>query len=110
MPRPGPFPRLSPRADKHEAGRQWLGAHPRFQLHFTPTGASWLNLVENWFSQLTQKRLRRGAFSSVQELVAAIKDYLKHYNADPTPFVWSTSVDTILKKVGKCKVILGTHH
>ena len=95
---------------KHDAVRQWLAAHPRFQLHFTPTGASWLNLVESWFSQLTQKRLRRGAFSSVQELVAAIKDYLKHYNADPTPFVWSTSVDTILKKVGKCKVILGTHH
>ena len=95
---------------KHEAVRQWLVARPRFQLHFTPTGASWLNLVESWFSQLTQQRLRRGTFSSVEELVTAIKDYLKHYNADPTPFVWSTSVDTILKKVGKCKVILGTHH
>ena len=95
---------------KHEAVRQWLAARPRFQLHFTPTGASWLNLVESWFSKLTQQRLRRGTFSSVEELVAAIKDYLKHYNADPTPFVWSTSVDVILKKVGKCKVILGTHH
>ena len=95
---------------KHEAVRQWLAAHPRFKLHFTPTGASWLNLVESWFSKLTQQRLRRGIFGSVQELVAAIKDYLKHHNADPKPFVWSTTVDTILRKVRKCKVILGTYH
>ncbi len=90
--------------------RQWLAAHPRFKLHFTPTGASWLNLVESWFSKLTQQRLRRGIFGSVQELVAAIKDFLKYHNTDPKPFVWSTTVDTILKKVSKCKVILATHH
>ena len=95
---------------KHEAVRNWLAAHPRFQLHFTPTSASWLNLVESWFSKLTQQRLRRGVFCSVQELVVAIKDYLRHHNADPKPFVWSTTVDTILDKVKKCKVILGTHH
>ena len=95
---------------KHEAVRKWLAAHPRFQLHFTPTGASWLNLVENWFSKLTQQRLRRGVFCSVEELVAAIKDYLRHHNADPKPFVWSTTVDTILDKVRTCKVIIGTHH
>ncbi len=58
---------------KHEAVRRWLAAHPRLKLHFTPTGASWLNLVESWFSKLTQQRLRRGVFCSVQELVAAIK-------------------------------------
>ena len=95
---------------KHEAVRNWLAAHPRFQLHFTPTSASWLNLVESWFSKLTQQRLRRGVFCSVQELVVAIKDYLRHHNADPKPFVWSTTVDTILDKAKKCKVILGTHH
>lgn len=95
---------------KHKAIRKWLAAHPRFKLHFTPTSASWLNLVESWFSKLTQQRLRRGIFCSVQELVAAIKDYLAHHNEDPKPFVWSTTVDAILEKVGKCKVILGTHH
>ena len=68
------------------------GRHPRFKLHFTPTGSSWLNLVESWFSKLTQQRLRRGVFCSVQELVAAIKGYLIHHNADPKPFVWSTTV------------------
>ena len=90
--------------------RVWLAAHPRFKLHFTPIGASWLNLVESWFSQLTQKRLRRGVFHSVSELVAAIEAYLQHYNENPKPFVWTTTVDTILEKVGKCKVILETHH
>ena len=95
---------------KHATVRRWLAAHPRFKLHFTPTGASWLNLVESWFSKLTQQRLRRGVFRSVDELVAAIDDYLSHYNADPRPFVWSTTVDTILDKVKKCKVILGTDH
>ena len=64
-----------------------LAAHSRFQLHFTRTGASWLNLVERWFSKLTSRRLRRNVFCSVEELVAAIKDYLKHHNADPKPFV-----------------------
>ncbi len=95
---------------KHPTVRAWLAAHPRFTLHFTPTGASWLNLVESWFSQLTQKRIRRGVFCSVDELVAAINDYLQRYNDNPQPFVWTATVDTILEKVGKCKVILGTHH
>ena len=90
--------------------RAWLAAHPRFKLHFTPTGASWLNLVESWFSQLTQKRLRRGVFHSVPELVAAIEAYLQHYNENPTPFVWTATVDAILEKVWKCKVILETDH
>lgn len=94
---------------KHPAVRAWLAAHPRFTLHFTPTGASWLNLVESWFSQLTQKRLRRGVFRSVPELIAAINAYLQHYNQTPTPFVWTATVDAILEKVGKCKVILETH-
>jgi transposase len=95
---------------KHPAVRAWLVAHPRFILHFTPTGASWLNLVESWFSQLTQKRLRRGVFRSVPDLNAAINAYLQHYNKNPTPFVWTATVNAILEKVGKCKVILETHH
>ena len=95
---------------KHRTVRAWLDAHPRFTLHFTPTGASWLNLVESWFSQLTRQRLRRGVFCSVPELIAAIDDYLTHYNTDPKPFTWSTTVDAILDKVSKCKVILGTYH
>ena len=95
---------------QHPTVRAWLAPHPRFKLHFTPTGASWLNLVESWFSQLTQKRLRRGVFRSVPELVAAIEAYLQHYNEHPTPFVWTATADAILEKVGKCKVILETHH
>ena len=95
---------------KHPAVQAWLAAHPRFTLHCTPAGASWLNLVESWFSQLTQKRLRRGVFRSVPELIAAINAYLQHYNQTPTPFVWTATVDAILDKVGKCKVILETHH
>ena len=71
----------------HEAVRKWLAAHPRFKLHFTPTGSSWLNLVESWFSELTPQRPGRGVFCSVQELVAAIKVHLTHHNADPKPFV-----------------------
>ena len=95
---------------KHPTVRKWLRAHPRFTLHFTPTSASWLNLVESWFSQLTRQRLRRGVFCSVPDLVAAIDDYLAQHNADPTPFVWATSVDAIVKKVKKCKTILETDH
>jgi len=95
---------------KHPNVRAWLDTHPRFKLHFTPRGASWLNLVECWFSQLTQKRIRRGVFRSVAELIAAIDDYMKHYNDHPTPFVWTASVDALLRKVAKCKVALETPH
>jgi transposase len=76
----------------------WLDKHPRFKLHFTPTSASWMNLVERFFAEITRKRIRRGAFTSVAELEAAIHDYLLHHNADPKPFVWTKSADTILKK------------
>ncbi len=95
---------------KHPNVRAWLATHSCFKLHFTPTGASWLNLVECWFSQLTQKRIRRGVFRSVAELIAAIDDYMKHYNDHPTPFVWTATVDALLRKVAKCKVILETLH
>ena len=78
--------------------KAWLAKHPRFKLHFTPTSASWMNLVERFFAEITRKRIRRGAFASVAELEAAIQDYLLHHNADPKPFVWTKSAEVILKK------------
>ena len=74
---------------KHAAVERWLIRHPRFHLHFTPTSASWLNLVERFFAELTQKRIRRGVFKSVQELVAAIYHYLDQRNQHPKSFVWT---------------------
>ena len=78
--------------------KAWLAKHPRFHLHFTPTSASWLNLVERFFAEITMKRIRRGAFASVAELEQAIRDYLDEHNSDPKPFVWTKSADTILRK------------
>jgi transposase len=88
----------------------WLAAHPRFVLHFTPTSASWLNLVERWFREITTKRLRRGVFHSVEDLVAAIDTYLRETNKNPKPFVWSASVETILAKIARCKATFETLH
>jgi transposase len=95
---------------KHPNVTRWLSKHPRFQLHFTPTSSSWLNLVERWFRELTQKRLRRGVFRSVPELIAGIEGFLASYNHDPKPFVWTASANAIVEKVSRCKVILETHH
>jgi transposase len=78
--------------------KAWLAKHPRFKLHFTPTSASWLNLVERFFAEITTKRIRRGTFTSVTELEDAIHDYLDRHNADPKPFVWSKSADVVLQK------------
>ena len=72
--------------------KAWLAKHPRFTLHFTPTSSSWLNLVERWFRELTEKRVRRGSFESVPELIAAIDEYPAASNTDPKPFVWQASV------------------
>jgi hypothetical protein len=78
--------------------KRWLANHRRFHLHFTPTSASWLNLVERIFAEITQKRIRRGAFRSVAELKDAIHDYLDRHNADPKPFVWTKTAEPILEK------------
>lgn len=78
--------------------KRWLTGHRRFHLHFTPTSASWLNLVERFFAEITQKRIRRGIFTSVAELEEAIGDYLDRHNADPKPFVWTKSAEVILDK------------
>jgi transposase len=83
---------------KTAAVRTWLAKHPRFNLHFTPTSASWLNLVERLFAEITRKRIRRGVFRSVAELEDAIRDYLAVHNANPKPFVWTKSAKTILAK------------
>ena len=76
----------------------WLARHRRFHVHFTPTSASWLNLVERFFAEITQKRIRRGAFANVAELEDAIQDYLDRHNADPKPFLWTKSAEVILEK------------
>jgi transposase len=78
---------------------RWLGRHPRWVFHFTPTSGSWLNAVETFFSALTRRRLRRGVFRSVADLQAAINRYLKEHNDDPKPFVWTKSADTVLAKL-----------
>jgi transposase len=88
--------------------KAWLGKHPRFTLHFTPTSSSWLNLVERWFRDLTEKRVRRGSFESAAELIAAIKEYMAASNADPKPFVWHKSAHAILVKIARCKSIYET--
>jgi transposase len=89
---------------------RWLQRHSRVHLHFIPTSSSWLNMVERWFGEITQKRLRRGTFRSVKELVAAITEYLRAYNQAPTRFVWTKDADMILGKIRRCKEALGTPH
>lgn len=95
---------------KQPAVKAWLARHPRFTLHFTPTSSSWLNLVERWFRDLTEQRLRRGSFDSSPELIAAIEEYLTLNNHQPKPFVWHASAQAILDKLSKCKAIYDTLH
>ena len=90
--------------------QRWLRRHPRFHFHFTPTSSSWLNLVERWFRDLSQKQIRRGSFDSVDALLAAIAQYLATYNAHPTRFTWTKDADMILAKIDRCKAALGTPH
>ena len=78
--------------------KAWLAKHPRFKLHFTPTSASWLNLVERFFAEITNRRIRRGSYSSVDDLEEAIYDYLLHHNTKPKPFVWTKSAEDILTR------------
>jgi transposase len=98
------------RTHKHDNVNTWLAKHPRFHLHFTPTSSSWLNLVERWFRELTDKAIRRGVFYSVPDLIAAIQHYLDAHNDDPKPFIWTASIDSILEKVRRCKAVLETVH
>ncbi len=91
---------------KHANVVAWLAKHPRFHLHFTPTSSSWLNLVERWFRNLTDKAIRRGVFHSVPDLIAAIEAYLQANNDEPKPFVWTATADEILEKVRRGRVAL----
>jgi transposase len=91
---------------KHANVQAWLAKHPRFHMHFTPTSSSWLNLVERWFRELTDKALRRGVFHSVPDLIAKIEDYLAAHNNDPKPFVWTATAEDILAKVARGRVAL----
>lgn len=84
---------------KHPAVQDWLTKHPRFNMHFTPTSASWLNMVERFFRDITTERLRRGVFTSVPDLIGAINEYIEHHNTKPKPFIWTKSARDILQKV-----------
>lgn len=94
----------------HPNVKKWLEKRPRFHLHFIPTSSSWVNLIERWFAELTEKRVRRGVFKSVPDLIAVIEDFMRAYNENPKPFVWTKKVDQILEKVNRCKAIMNTLH
>src|SRR6266498_419329 len=81
--------------------RKWFAKRPRFHVHFTPTYGSWINLIERWFAELTNKRIRRGVFRSVKELETAIHEYIEIHNEDPTPFVWTKTADQILASIAR---------
>ena len=81
--------------------RKWFAKRPRFHVHFTPTYGSWINLVERWFAELTNKRIRRGVFRSVKELESAIREYISVHNEDPKPFVWTRTADQILDSIAR---------
>jgi transposase len=90
----------------HPHVQEWLQRHPRFVPHFIPTSSSWLNLIERWFGELTGKRIRRGTFASVGDLIAAIEDYMTAWNANPKPFVWTATMESIVEKLSRCKQTL----
>jgi transposase len=91
---------------KHDNVKAWLRRHPRFHQHFIPTSSSWLNLVERWFREITDKRIRRGTFRNVPQLIHAIMDYIDNDNKSPRPFVWTAKADDILAKIRRAKQIL----
>lgn len=95
---------------KHADVKTWFLKHPRFHVHFIPTSSSWLNLVERWFAEITNKRIRKGVFRSVPELITAIYDYIQHHNKNPQPFIWTKSAEEIISKVNRCKATMETLH
>ncbi len=96
---------------KHPRVKRWLATHPRFQVHYTPTYASWLNQVEIWFNLITQRAIRRGTFRSVKDLIAKIDVFVQHYNPGSQPFMWTATADSILAKIERlCLAISETGH
>ncbi len=91
---------------KHPKVQRWLARHPRFHMHFTPTGCSWLNMVERFFRDLTENQLRRGVFRNVEELIAAIDQYIDRHNENPKPFIWTAKAADILEKVKRARATL----
>jgi transposase len=91
---------------KHEKVKRWLKRHPRFHVHFIPTSSSWLNIVEGFFRNLDQRRLKRGVFQNVPVLIQVIMDYIEDHNRDPRPIVWTAAADNILEKVGRARAKL----
>ena len=91
--------------------RAWLARHPRFHMHFTPTGSSWINQVERWFGFLTDQKIRRGTHQSVQALEADIRSWIADWNSDPRPFIWTKTAEEILESLARfCKRISGAGH
>lgn len=90
----------------HAVVKAWLAKHPRFVIHYVPTSCSWLNLIERWFAELTNKRIRRDSFFSVDELIGAINEFLEAWNENPKPFVWTATVDSIVAKLARCRQTL----
>ena len=86
--------------------KAWLRKHPRVVVHYVPTSCSWLNLIERWFAELTNKRIRRGSFFSVPELITAINQFLTAWNDNPKPIVWTATVDSIVEKLARCRQTL----
>ena len=91
---------------KHPRVRRWLQRHPRFHIHFTPTSSSWLNLVERWFREITDKRIRRGVFHSVPELIESVMAYIEHHNQNPKSFTWTAKAEAILTKIQRARKTL----
>jgi transposase len=91
---------------KHPKVKRWLSRHPRFHVHFIPTSSSWLNMIERWFRDITDKRIRRGVFKSVEQLVAAITDYIAQHNENPQTFTWTAKAEEILAKVRRARAAL----
>lgn len=93
---------------KHPKVKEWLEKHPRFHVHFTPTSASWLNMVERFFRSISTDRIERGVFRSVPELISAIEDYIAVHNQNPKPFIWTAKANDILQKVIRANRLLGS--
>jgi transposase len=91
---------------KHPKVKSWLKRHRRFHMHFTPTASSWMNLVERWFREITDKRIRRGTFNNVKQLQQAITDYIDEHNQAPKAFKWTAKADAILDKVRRARAVL----
>jgi hypothetical protein len=109
------YERLSGLLQKMAAGTvpaegPWFAVHPHYYLHFTPTGASWLNLVERLFAEIIRKRIRRGTFHSVTELNRAISEYLRENSRNPRRFIWTAPASSIMKKIKHCKEALDAQH